>query len=76
MLYKIFLFLMFFSFTAGCTSLNLTEKKEQPYDRERICTETERELAFVSTSKRRRKQLSNVEYRQLVDRYVLNGCDK
>jgi hypothetical protein len=65
-----------FLLTVGCSSLNIGTPKEKPYNRERICEETSRQLAFANTSAHKRKKLSKEKHDQLVNRYMLNGCDK
>lgn len=71
---KFLLFSFIAALITGCSSLTLP--MGQSYDRENLCNEISRELAFAETNKNYRKRLSQQQYDELVRQYVLNGCDK
>ena len=71
---KFLLFALIGVLVAGCSSLTLP--MGQSYDRENLCNEISRELAFVQTNKNYCKRLTQQKYDELVRQYILNGCNK
>ena len=71
-----FCFIASFLLMTGCSSSLIESNQNKPYNRAQICEETSRQLAFYNPDNHRHKKMTKKQYDQIVDTYILNGCDK